>query len=109
MTIANLDSSIAFKSSIDIYFPLSSSSLSLKVKMPFCFKAAYKWSVKLLWVSMPLKLRKTSYFHWAVEEESSDEVGAPPILMETDGNILLNLKLQYRYKLSTLKNNDKKI
>ena len=38
MTIAYNDSSIATKSSGLIGLPLSSSSLSLKVKIPFCFK-----------------------------------------------------------------------
>ena len=73
MTIANLDFSIAFKSSDEIDFPVSSFSSSLKVKIPFCFKATYRWSVKLLRVSLPLKLRKTSYFHCGVEEENDDK------------------------------------
>ena len=73
MTIANLDSSIAFKSFGEIDFPVSSSSSSLKEKMPFYFKAKYKWSVKPLRVSSPLKLRKTSYFGCGVEEKNNDE------------------------------------
>ena len=43
------------------------------MKMPFCFKVTYRWSVNLLRVSSLLKLRKTSYFHCGVEEETDDE------------------------------------
>ena len=49
--------------------PRSSFSSSLNVNIPFCFKAAYRWSVKFLRVSLPLKLRKTSYVHPYIEEE----------------------------------------
>ncbi|KAL0008052.1 hypothetical protein SO802_009554 [Lithocarpus litseifolius] len=35
--------------------------------MPFCFKPKYRWLTKLFRLSLPLKLRKTSYFHVAVE------------------------------------------
>ena len=73
MTIAYLDFSIAFKSSDEIDFPVSSFSSSIKLKMPFYFKATYKWSVKLLRASLLLKLRKTSYFHCGVEEENDDK------------------------------------
>ena len=73
MTIANLDSFIAFKSSGEIDFPLSRFSSSRKDTMPFCFKATYRWSVKLVRVSSPLKLRKTSYFHRGVEDENDDD------------------------------------
>ena len=72
-TIANFDSFIAFKSSGEIGFPISRFSSSLKVAMPFCLKAVYKWSVKLVRVSSPLKLRKTSYFHRGVEDENEEE------------------------------------
>ena len=37
------------------------------------FKATYRWSVKLLPVSSPLKLRNISYFDWRVEEEEDGE------------------------------------
>ena len=74
MMIANLDSSIAFKSAGEIDSPLSSSSSSLKVKIPLHCKVAYRWSVKLFRVSSPLKLRKTSYFHRGVKEEADDDV-----------------------------------
>ena len=77
MIIANLDSSIAFKSSSEIDFSLSSFSSSLKVKIPFCCIAAYKWLVKPLRVSLPLKLRKTSNFHRDVEEEDGDDDEVP--------------------------------
>ena len=73
MTITNLDSSIAFKSSGEMDLPLSSFSTSLKVTMPFCIKPAYRWSVKPLRVSSPLKLRKTSYFHYGVEDGNDEE------------------------------------
>ncbi|XP_065619737.1 uncharacterized protein LOC136063366 [Quercus suber] len=72
MTIANLDSSIAFKSSGAMNVPRLSFSSSLYVNMPFCFKAVYKLSVKFLRVS-PLKLRKTSYVHPSIEEDGKDE------------------------------------
>ena len=71
---ANLDSSIAFKSSKEIDVPCLSFSSSLKVNMPFCFKPAYRWSVNFLRVSSPLKLRNTSYFH-LLEEEEEDADG----------------------------------
>ena len=70
---ANLDSSIAFKSSGAIDVPHLSFSSSLKVDMPFCFKAAYKWSINLLQVSSHLKLRNTSYFPPLEEEEQEQE------------------------------------
>ena len=35
--------------------------------MPFFFKATCSWPMKLLWVSSPLKLRKTSFDHKASE------------------------------------------
>ena len=79
--IANFDFSIAFKSSVEMDFILSSLSSSLKVLIPFWSKAAYKWSVKLLRVSSPLKLRKTSYSHVGNEEEAISEV------MEAIGNL----------------------
>ena len=41
--------------------------------MPFCFKPVYKWSVNVLWVSSPLKLRNTSNFHLLKEEEEVEE------------------------------------
>ena len=94
MTIANLDFSIAFKSSDEMNFPVSSFSSSLKVRMPFCFKATYRWSVNLLRVSSPLKLRKTSYFHYGVEEEIDDENEADGVLMAAIRNILAILELQ---------------
>ena len=73
MTIANLDSFIALKSPGEIDSPLSRFSSSLKVTMAFRFKASYKWAVKLVRVSSPLKLRKTSYLHQRVEDENDDE------------------------------------
>ena len=97
MTIANLDSSITFESSGEIDFPLSSFSSSLKVKMPFCFKAKYKWSVKLFRVSLPLKLRNTSYFHRGVKEEDDDDGDkALSVLMEAIEIILENVKPKIR-------------
>ena len=41
--------------------------------MPFCFKPVYKWSVNVLRVSSPLKLRNTSNFHLLKEEEEEEE------------------------------------
>jgi hypothetical protein len=37
--------------------------------MPLCSKLEYRWLVKLFRVSLPLKLRKTSYIHWGGESE----------------------------------------
>ena len=73
MTIANLDSSIAFKSSGEMDLPLSSFSSSLKVTMPFCFEVAYRWFIKSLRVSSSLKMRKTSNFRCGVEDENDEE------------------------------------
>ena len=41
--------------------------------MPFCFKPVYKWSVNVLRVSTPLKLRNTSNFHLLKEEEEEED------------------------------------
>ena len=84
--ITNCNSSIALKGS-KIVFPRSSPSSSLKVIMPLQFKAAYKWSVKLLRVSSLLKLRNTSYFHWCVEEEDVDDNKALLCFIESVGNL----------------------
>ena len=70
-------------------FPCLKFSSSLKTSMPFCFKATYIWSVKLLRVSSPLKLRKTSYFQFGVDEDEAFWV-----LMEAIRNTLTNLELQ---------------
>ena len=81
-------------SSGEIDFPLSSLSLSLKVKIPERCKATYRWSVKLLRVSSPLKLRKTSYIH-RLEEEDDDVNGeAPWVLIEANEDMLVNLEPQ---------------
>ena len=53
--------------------PCLSFSLSLKVDMPFRFKALYIWSVNFVWVSSSLKLRKTSYLHPQEEEEEDKD------------------------------------
>ena len=53
--------------------PCLSFSSSLKTDMPFCFKPVYKWSVNVLRVSSPLKLRNTSNFHLLEEEEEEEE------------------------------------
>ena len=68
----NLDSSIACRSAEDICSPLLSWS-SMKVLIPHRWSASWRWSVKLLRVSSPLKLRKTSYFRGWVEEEDATE------------------------------------
>ena len=86
MIIANCDSSIVLKSS-EIDFPFSSSSSSLNVKMSFHCKATYRWSVKLLQVSSPLKLRNTSYFHWCVEKEEGDGEDSLLHFIEAVGNL----------------------
>ena len=41
--------------------------------MPFCFKLVYRWSVNVLRVSSPLKLRNTSNFHLLEEEEEEED------------------------------------
>ena len=70
---ANLASSIAFKSSGPINVPCFNFSSSLKTDMPFCFKPVYKWSVNVLRVSSPLKLRNTSNFHLLKEDDDDDD------------------------------------
>ena len=41
----------------------------MKVLKPSRHKVLYKWPIKPLRVSSPRKFKKTSYFHWVVEEE----------------------------------------
>ena len=38
-------------------------------------KVLYKWPIKPLRVSSPRKFKKTSYFHWGVEEEEGSLLG----------------------------------
>ena len=52
--------------------------------MPLLFKAVYKWPVKLLRVSSPLKLRMTSYVYPKVEDGKDEEVLPEP---KSIGNI----------------------
>ena len=92
MIIANLDSSIAFKSFDEIDFPFANFSSSLKVKMPFCFKEKYKWPVKPLWISSPLKLRNTSYVQQGEKEEDDEALSVPIKAIE---NILINREPQF--------------
>ena len=100
MTIANIDSSIAFKSSSEIGFPLSRFLSSLKVKTPFYFKVAYRWSVKLLRVSSALKLRKTSYFHLQLDEEEEEEEEEEDWLYESmKANLSLQVNLASQYRI----------
>ena len=93
MTIANNDSSIAFKSSCETGSPLSRFLSSLKVKTPFCFKVTYRWFVKLLQVSSPLKLRKTLYFHLQLEQEKEEGLFES---MKVNLSLQVNLESQYR-------------
>ena len=93
MTIANFNSSIASNRS-EIGFPLSSRTSSLKGKMPFCFKAKYSWLTKLFRLSLPLKLRKTPYFHVAVEGRDDQSFW---VLMKAAENIPVNLETQNRF------------
>ena len=92
MTMANIDSSIAFKSSGEIGSPLSRFLSSLKVLTPFCFKVTYRWSVKFLQVSSPLKLRKRLYFHLWLEEEKDGLFES----MKANQSLQVNLESQYR-------------
>ena len=108
MTIANFVSSIASNRS-EIDFPLSSRTSSLKVKMPFCFKAKYRWLTKLFRLSLPLKLRKTSYFHVAVEGHDDQSFW---VLMKATKNIPVNLEIQNRFfffKVLSIKTEEKKL
>ena len=92
MTMANIDSSIAFKSSGEIGSPLLRFLSSLKVMMLFCFKIEYRWPVKFLQVSSPLKLKKTSFFHLRLEEREEDGVFSS---MKANLNLQVNLESQY--------------
>ncbi|PRQ59025.1 hypothetical protein RchiOBHm_Chr1g0365631 [Rosa chinensis] len=65
--MANLDCSIAVRSSGEMAVPLSSSGWSRKVLIPLHCNLSYKWSVKPFRVSSPLKLKNTSYFHGKAE------------------------------------------
>lgn len=56
-----LDPWIASINDADISVPCLSPSESLNVLIPAPFNASYRWSVKLLRVSKPLKLKNTSY------------------------------------------------
>ena len=108
VTIANFDSSTASNRS-EICFPLSSRTSSLKVKMPFCFKAKYRWLTKLFRLSWPLKLRKTPYFHVAVEGHDDQSFW---VLMKAAENIPVNLETQNRFffiKVLSIKTEEKKI
>lgn len=85
MTRANLDSSIALRSSEEMAFPLSRLLSSLKVTIPFRANASYRWSTKFKRVSSPLKLRKTSYFHrggGGEEEVEAEAEGIDDILIK---------------------------
>ena len=59
---------MALRSSVEISSPHGSSS-SIKVWIPFSFKKPFKWLVKSMRVSSPLKLKNTSYMYWWVIEE----------------------------------------
>ena len=96
MTIANFDSSIA-SNRFEIGLPLSSRTSSLKGKMPFCFKAKYSWLTKLFRLSLPLKLRKTSYFHVAVEGHDDQSFW---VIMKAAENIPVNLETQNSFFFS---------
>ena len=90
---ANLDSSIALKSSGEMNSPLSRLSSSLNVVMPFRFNAPNRWLVNFLRVSEPLKLIKTWYWYLhpgTIEEEEEgkheEEAFSVPIEL-LSGNI----------------------
>ena len=59
---------MVLRNSSEIFSPLQSLS-SMTVWMSLSHKALYRWPVNLWRVSLPLKLKKTSYSHWLVEEE----------------------------------------
>uniref|UniRef100_A0A2P2PKF1 Uncharacterized protein n=1 Tax=Rhizophora mucronata TaxID=61149 RepID=A0A2P2PKF1_RHIMU len=70
-----MDSSMAFKSPCEISSPLSR-SLSTKDLIEFPSKAEWRWLVKLLRVSSPLKLKKTSNLNELVGKEEVELVEA---------------------------------
>ncbi|PRQ31822.1 hypothetical protein RchiOBHm_Chr5g0039661 [Rosa chinensis] len=74
-----LDSLIALKSARDITSPLLS-PLSMKVLIPLLRKAVYKWLVKVVRVSSPLKFRNTSYLYEMGIEEDGEEPAAASVL-----------------------------
>ena len=63
-----LELSMASRSSKEISSPLRSSS-SMKVVIPLWRKMPFKWLVKPLRVSSPLKLKNTSYLYRRLKEE----------------------------------------
>ena len=68
-----LDPWIAALNDADINNPFLRSSVSLKVLTPAPVNVVYRWSVKVLRVSSPLKLKNTSYFLVLFEEEEEEE------------------------------------
>ena len=100
MTTANLDSSIALKSSGLMDAPRSRFSSSLNVVKPPRFNASNRWLVKFFRVSKPLKLTKTSYLYLRLgvieeEEEGENEEEAFSLLIEAIENY-------YRYVLKSV-------
>jgi hypothetical protein len=89
-----MESSISFKSSSEISFPRSSFSSSLKTIRLLCIKAACRWSVNLVRVSLPRKLRKTSCIHRGVEE-------ALRPLVDPIGDLQANLQTQIENRKNT--------
>jgi hypothetical protein len=57
--------------------------------MPFYFKVVYRWAVKFLQVSVPLKLRNTWYLHprKAKEDEQDEDTISVPIKAILNYNI----------------------
>ncbi|KAM1357751.1 hypothetical protein EV1_044474 [Malus domestica] len=75
---AILDPSISWSSSLCMFSPLLS-CVSINVLIPALRNAMKRWSVKVLRVSSPLKLRNTSYFQrFELREEDEEAAAAAP-------------------------------
>jgi len=81
------DSLMALTSAGEISSPFLS-LWSIKVLILFWYKAAYRWALKVVQVSLPLKLKNTS--HWEGEEEEEEEAGWEAMAMDEVGRLVVS-------------------
>ena len=60
--------------------------------MPSLLKASYRRFANVLRVSSPLKLMKTSHFHWQVEDEEEEEEEQQQQLRKDDKAVSMSIK-----------------